>query len=346
MDLVARLQAQAAAQLKSRTEGAMAVSATASRNGATTSSSAVPSIPPPGQVSDLVARLQAQAAAAKESLTKAKIAAMQNAQAASLDQAKRNSRSSSPLTKKRKTNSNIGGLYGGLSTESADKEKEKKCVAEKQAQSRMVKLPPLPPTDSSKAIFLDIDGVMRPMGGGAFDCMMLGEEVILKPDTADFIPSAILAVRHIIQNTGAALVLSSEWRRNDVMKNAVNQILREYEMPSLASWTPTDIATENHKLGYDLLSDDIEPETTFCMKRAREISDWLRRNRAVKHWVMLDPFNMSLADEYNQAHRVKDGLQKMGDRLVKTQYKIGFTMKGAKAAVRVLNGEKLPAEDS
>merc|ERR1719161_1763875 len=107
MDLVARLQAQAAAQLKSRTEGAMAAS------------SAAPSIPPPGQVSDLVARLQAQAAAAKESLNKAKIAALQNAQAAELDHAKRNARSSSPLVKKRKTESSMGtGLYGKLSTES------------------------------------------------------------------------------------------------------------------------------------------------------------------------------------------------------------------------------------
>lgn len=333
-DLVQRLQAQAAAQLKKfERPPEQPIQASSSRT---------PGLPPSGQVSDMVQRLQAQAAAAKESLNKAKIAAMQNARAAELDHAKRNARSSSPLVKKRKTESSMGtGLYGKLSTESKNIDQERKCVAERQAESRMVRLPALPPADASKVIFLDIDGVMRPMGGGAFDSMMLGGEVVLKPDTADFIPSAILAVRYIIQHTGAILVLTSEWRRNDVMRDAVNQILREYEMPSLASWTRTDLPRSAHKLGTDLLSDDVEPETSFCLQRALEITHWLQRNRGVKQWVLLDPFTMSLADEYN----TRDGVQRMSNRLVQTQYKVGFTMKGAKAAMQVLNGEKLPRQE-
>merc|ERR1719191_1977910 len=130
------------------------------------------------------------------------------------------------------------------------------------------------------------------------------------------------------------IVLSSEWRRIEEMRGAVDKTLKEYEMPACVSWTRTDLERWT-RLGINLLGED-SPERNFARQRAREISDWLKGNPQVKKWVVLDPFDLSLAD----ADR-PPGIQRMAERVVQTQYRVGLTLHSGKAAVQLLRGEKL-----
>merc|ERR1719217_433921 len=140
----------------------------------------------------------------------------------------------------------------------------------------------------------------------------------------------MLALRHIILETGAITVLSSEWRRDQPMRDGVDSILKDYELPPCASWTPTDLqrdmGTEN-------------PFQAFTERRAREISQWVTKNPQVKQWVVLDDINMAAADEDR-----KPGTLLMTPRIVQTHRKIGLTLENAQAAVKILRGEKLPPQ--
>jgi hypothetical protein len=140
----------------------------------------------------------------------------------------------------------------------------------------------------------------------------------------------LLALRHIIENTGATIVLSSEWRRDLPMREGVDNILQEYEMRPCSSWTPTDLdrdmGTEN-------------PFKAFTERRAREISKWVNGNPQVKQWVVIDDINMASVDDER-----KPGTLLMSPRIVQTHRKIGLTLEQAKAAVRILSGEKLPPQ--
>lgn len=225
----------------------------------------------------------------------------------------------------------LESLYGGLPEADPEKDKAFKEKIEKEKESKSWhKLPKLPAEDMSKAVFLDVDGVLRPLTAGGFRAMMVDGEWALKSETADFISGAMLALRHIILETGAIIVLSSEWRRDAPMREGVDSILKDYEMPVCASWTPTDLqrdmGTEN-------------PFQAFTERRAREISMWVQKNPQVRQWVVLDDINMADAD----AER-KPGTLRMTERIVQTHRKIGLTMENAKAAVQILRGEKLPPQ--
>jgi len=159
--------------------------------------------------------------------------------------------------------------------------------------------------------------------------MMVDGEWALRAETADFISGSLLALRYIIENTGAIIVLSSEWRRNQEMRDGVDNILAEYEMRPCATWTPTTLERD---MGTD-------PFRAFTERRAREISQWLSGNSQVRQWVVLDDINMAMADEDR-----KPGTLLMAPRIVQTHRKVGLTLDQAKAAVRILQGEKLPTQ--
>merc|ERR1719217_465587 len=105
-----------------------------------------------------------------------------------------------------------------------------------QEKASWARLPKLPPTDTTKAVFLDVDGVLRPLTAGGFRAMMVDGEWALKSETADFISGAMLALRHIVESTGAMIVLSSEWRRDAPMREGVDNILKDYEMRPCDTW--------------------------------------------------------------------------------------------------------------
>mmetsp|Transcript_37829 Transcript_37829/g.81301 ORF Transcript_37829/g.81301 Transcript_37829/m.81301 type:complete len:324 (-) Transcript_37829:123-1094(-) len=232
--------------------------------------------------------------------------------------------------KKAKGDDLLESLYGGLPPPDPKKDEALAMKIKEKDTWKQHRFPPLPVEDPTKVIFLDVDGVLRPLTAGGFRSMMVDGEWALRAETADFISGALLALRHIVETTGAIIVLSSEWRRDQPMRDGVDAILTEYEMRPCATWTPTDLqrdmGTEN-------------PFKAFTERRAREISQWLSTNPQVKQWVVIDDINMADADLDR-----KPGTLLMAPRIVQTHRKIGLTMEQAKAAVRLLRGEKLPPQ--
>lgn len=224
----------------------------------------------------------------------------------------------------------LDGLYGGLPPPDPAKDQVQTENLKEKEKWRSYQFPPLPPENPSKVIFLDIDGVLRPLTAGGFRSMMVDGEWALRAETADFISSSLLALRHIVENTGALLVLSSEWRRDQPMREGVDNILQEYGMRPCATWTPTDLLRD---LGTK------NPFLAFTERRAREVSQWVTSNPQVRQWVVIDDINMASVDEVR-----KPGTLLMVSRIVQTHRKIGLTLDQAKAAVRILRGERLPPQ--
>lgn len=268
--------------------------------------------------------------AAKEKMAKERAERVQKGLEEAKKKRKLDQQKAEQLVSAKKPKTPEEDLYGGLPD--ADPVKDAALVdrVNEQANRFKQRFPPLPPEDPSKVVFLDVDGVLRPLTAGGFRAMMVDGEWALRAETADFISNAMLSVRHVIEQTGAILVLSSEWRRNAPMREGVNKILKEYETPPCQSWTPTDLdrdmGTEN-------------PFRAFAERRAREISMFVTKNPQVKQWVVIDDINMTIADEAR-----KPGTHLMAPRIVQTHLKIGMTLENAKAAVRILRGEKIPTQ--
>merc|ERR1719469_1299717 len=224
----------------------------------------------------------------------------------------------------------LDDLYGGLPPPDPEKDNTMTMRLKEKEKWRAHRFPPLPPEDPSKVVFLDVDGVLRPLTAGGFRAMMVDGEWALRAETADFISGALLALRHIIETTGSLLVLSSEWRRDQPMREGVNNSLAEYEMRPCATWTPTDLQRD---MGTE------SPFKAFTERRAREISQWVQANPQVKQWVVIDDINMAAADDER-----KPGTLLMAPRIVQTHRKIGLTLEQAQAAIKILRGEKLPPQ--
>jgi len=217
-----------------------------------------------------------------------------------------------------------GTLYGdipqpNLGDEATMNDERRKEANQTQNRSN------LPPEDRNKIIFLDIDGVLRPARAGGFDILPVdGAQV--QPDTSDFFPSAMRALRHIVERTGAVIVLSSEWRRSEALLQAVDGILQAQRLRPCIGTTVSDAEKE---LG------TADPVRAFAERRAREISAWLREHEEeVKGWCVIDDINLALADDDK-----KGTTKSMGPKLVQTWPLCGLTMGNAKTAVRILNGE-------
>jgi len=228
------------------------------------------------------------------------------------------------------TEIDLEGLYGGLPPPDPSKDQVMTQRLKEKEKWRAHRFPPLAPEDPTKIVFLDVDGVLRPLTAGGFRAMMVDGEWALRAETADFISSSLLALRYVIEQTGATLILSSEWRRDQPMREGVDNILQEYEMRPCVAWTPTDLQRD---MGTE------SPFKAFAERRAREISQWVKQNPQVKQWVVIDDINMADADEDR-----KPGTLLMAPRIVQTHRKIGLTLEQAKAAVRLLRGEKLPPQ--
>lgn len=285
-----------------------------------------------GSQMDQVKKRTAAAAAEREKVVKERLERVK----AGLEQEQRKRRAeerakAEAIKRAKKAESvDLDGLYGGLPPPDPAKDQVMTQRLKEKEHWRAHRFPPLPQEEPSKVVFLDVDGVLRPLTAGGFRAMMVDGEWALRAETADFISSSLLALRHIIENTGAIIVLSSEWRRDQPMREGVDNILQEYEMRPCATWTPTDLqrdmGTEN-------------PFKAFTERRAREISQWLSTNPQVRQWVVLDDINMAAADEDR-----KPGTLLMAPRIVQTHRKVGLSLKQAEAAVRILKGEKLPPQ--
>jgi len=217
-------------------------------------------------------------------------------------------------------------LYGDMpdaGNQPEDDAAEKKRKEELRRQKQNFNLPP---EDPGKVVFLDIDGVLRPARAGGFDILSDGKETA-NPDTSDFFPSAMKALRHIMERTGAIIVLSSEWRRSENLRESLDEVLMNNRIRPNYDFTPVDVEETKSN----------DPVRSFADRRAREVSEWLKKNEdSVKGWVVLDDINLAIADEDK-----KSAAKSMAPKLVQTWPLCGLTMGNAKTAVRILNGEMI-----
>jgi len=217
-------------------------------------------------------------------------------------------------------------LYEGLPE--ADPEKDAIAAKKAEAASKAAERPKLNYTeDRTRIIFLDIDGVLRPLYGCQFQMSSItmdGESVpIVDGESTEFSPTAISSLRDLLEESGAAMVLSSEWRRLPSLRDSVNASLHLNGLPKVIDDTPQH--------GRELTGN---PLRSFAIRRAREIGDWLRSHPEVRQWVALDDIDLGVADEDRQP-----GQPLMNTRLVLTDKTACLTSENVRHALAILNGK-------
>lgn len=225
----------------------------------------------------------------------------------------------------------LGGLYDFLPPPDPEKDAAAKAEAKKK------ELPPLPPEDKSRVVFLDIDGVLLP-AGSVETITIDGAQVPVREKLAqtEFSAAALGNLRSIVQQTGACIVLSSEWRRTESMKNSIGTTLREKGLPQLSD------ATAVLQVRPDLVQLKTDSAVLWCERRAREIGGWLKQHTEVKSFVALDDLDFIWADGVKQ-----QGTPLMKCRSVCTHAKHCLTETDAAEAVRILlNPPQLGDEES
>lgn len=273
------------------------------------------------------AQAQREAAEAEKALQAKEAETRDQRIKASVEAAKKQQAERSAATARQQA---AGGsnLYGEM-PEAAPEDEGKKAarIKEQMLREKVANFAGLPQEDKGKVVFLDIDGVLRPARAGGCDILAVDAEAATRVDTSDFFPSALKAVRHIIERTGATIVLTSEWRRSEALCSALGEVFEKNRMRPWGSATCTTLELESGS----------DPVKSFAERRAKEVSQWLTENEAgVKGWVVLDDVNLSVADE-NKNKVTKT----LGPRLVQTWPLCGLTMGNAKTAVRLLNGEMI-----
>mmetsp|Transcript_28639 Transcript_28639/g.66011 ORF Transcript_28639/g.66011 Transcript_28639/m.66011 type:complete len:276 (-) Transcript_28639:43-870(-) len=219
----------------------------------------------------------------------------------------------------------LGGLYDFLPPPDPERDAAAQAAAKKKAR------PKLPPEDKSRVIFLDIDGVLLPTGSVQ---TILIDGVALpvreKMSESDFSAAALGNLRSIVMQTGASIVLSSEWRRTEAMKNSIGVIFRSKELPQLRDFTVI----------FKPKSDIPDPVIAWCERRAREIGQWLKMHPEVTSWVAIDDLDFNWADAFRAA-----GTPVMKCRSVHTDCQHCITEDDANEAVRILLNPPNPTEE-
>jgi len=250
-----------------------------------------------------------------------------------------------------KASAALASLYEGLP------EATKTEYTPKPEAPRFEPLPP-PEEDPAKVLFLDVDGVLRPLHSrqDAFQHARTidigGAKVPLLGNSEakagiDFWPSAMRALRYVIQKTGARIVLSSDWRKQEVLQEGIAQALEEYRMPPLYGATPDlDQATPGVIKAL---------HSSFREKRCKEIRKWVAKHPKVTHWVAIDDVDLSLPDK--DAQRDMQAVLRGGgsslegsvfldpcENFVRTNPQVGFTMELARLAVCLVSGLEVTEE--
>ena len=158
-----------------------------------------------------------------------------------------------------------------------------------------------------KVIFLDIDGVLntgyrngkKDKYGYAFD------------------PAAVANLAHIIDETGADIIISSSWKFYGVPK--LRKMWEIRNLPgTILDITPNTVSDEM------LLNANLdEMELGVC--RGNEIKEWLSKHKGeVSNYVIIDDFD--------------DLLLEQEEHTVLTDSLIGITEFDAEKAIMILNG--------
>lgn len=184
--------------------------------------------------------------------------------------------------------------------------------------------PKLPPEDRSRVIFLDIDGVLLPVG--SVETIVVDGVALPVRDTvreSDFAMAALGNLRSIVQQTAATIVLSSEWRRTESLRSSIAAVLKSQDIPVFRDLTP--IFHPRPEL------QEVNLIVAWCERRAREIGKWLKDHPEITSWVAIDDLDFAWADQYRTA-----GTPWMKVRSVHTDKKLCLAEEGTQEAVRIL----------
>ena len=164
-----------------------------------------------------------------------------------------------------------------------------------------------------KVIFLDNDGVIclsTEWGGRHKKQQKAGRKMSQSVNSLDveyrfdnFNKKAIAILNAIIEETGAEIVVSSDWK-----KHATLEELGDYYEAQGIIKRPIDTTAFCRDLYNDggaahLKDEDINWNRTWMLEQERhvEILEWLTRHPEVTHWVAIDDLNM--AKNYDNIER-------------------------------------------
>mmetsp|Transcript_123937 Transcript_123937/g.264287 ORF Transcript_123937/g.264287 Transcript_123937/m.264287 type:complete len:279 (-) Transcript_123937:44-880(-) len=218
------------------------------------------------------------------------------------------------------TDSSLGGLYDFLPPPDPAKDEAAKEQAAKNHWTR----PKLPPEDRTRVIFLDVDGVLLP--SGSVETIVVDGVALPVRDTvreSDFSTTALGSLRSVVQQTGATIVLSSEWRRTESLRSSIGAVLKSQDIPVCRDLTPIFHAKPELQVA--------NPVLAWCERRAREIGSWLKDHPEVTAWVALDDLDFSWADSVRAA-----GTPWIKYRSVHTNDKVCLTEENVAEAVNIL----------
>jgi len=216
-----------------------------------------------------------------------------------------------------------GGGLGGLYDFLPPPDPENDAAAKKTAEESIFTRPKLPPAEKTRVIFLDVDGVLLP-SGSIESILMDGVQLPIRAAReSDFAVAALGNLRSIVEQTGATIVLSSEWRRTDQLRSSIGAVLKTSDVPAFRDFTP--IFKPRPEVN------QVNPIFGWCERRAREIGQWLKDHPEVSSWVALDDLDFQWADNF-RIH----GTPWMKIRSVHTHDRHCLTDEDCKRAVQIL----------
>ena len=166
----------------------------------------------------------------------------------------------------------------------------------------------------TKVVFLDIDGVLNTKEWqGRMTSDTLKDEFGYA-----FSPVAVANLTHIIDETGAEIVISSSWKFYGVAK--LREMWKNRNLPgTILDITPNTVSDEV------LLNANLE-EIELGVCRGNEIKEWLSRHKQkVSNYVIIDDFDDLLPEQEEHA--------------VITNTLMGITEKDAEKAIIILEGK-------
>lgn len=166
----------------------------------------------------------------------------------------------------------------------------------------------------TKVVFLDIDGVLNTKEWqGRMTSDTLKDEF-----SYAFSPVAVANLTHIIDETGAEIVISSSWKFYGVAK--LREMWKNRNLPgTILDITPNTVSDEV------LLNANLE-EIELGVCRGNEIKEWLSRHKQkVSNYVIIDDFYDLLPEQEEHA--------------VITNTFMGITEKDAEKAIIILEGK-------
>ena len=156
-----------------------------------------------------------------------------------------------------------------------------------------------------KVIFLDNDGVIclannwgsrhkKQKEWGGMKLSMRGREIPLEYRFDDFDKKAVKVLNEIIEETGAEIVVSSDWRFHANLEELgdyyesqgiIKRPIDVTEKFHFTNWLEEDFIKDHGEFPWSR-QDDLEQQRHFEIKR------WLRDHPEVTHWVAVDDLHM------------------------------------------------------